>query len=303
MTDVVPFINLAKDGESDLRLKSVGSKLPPGATLKPGAYGGGDFANYGKIATKLFKDNPNAIFLASCWPTLNALNNASVSPSQLVYAGMVTSSAPPFGSSGITAFEINDLCSNWPDLLQQIAPGMTKAAIVYDHISGAPKDQCTAIKGNAGKITFIPIYADDNSNPPKPNLNIDNDIKNAPLAKGDGLIVTACTLTGLLRDKITQAARKKQLVTICPERMYMARTAPANSCLMTYGPNLLGLYAQAASTIIKDVIAGGTKIIKNGDYELLVNTVVAAELGVKIPVSFNVTVGGKTITIKPTPYP
>jgi hypothetical protein len=304
MDEVAPFVNLEQGGETDsYRLLALRNNLPLSAVLKTAQYGAADFAHYkggGGKAQKLVDDNPNAkAFFASCWPTLEALNGTGTSKT-IVYAGMVTANNAPANSTGIKAFDIDELCQNWPALLLQIAPAVRTATIVYDDSHNATKLQRDSINNNKGNIKNIKyIHADDGHG--GLNNGIDSDI-NTKTASGEGLIVTACTMTGVLREKITKAARQKKLITIFPEEMYMKRTQ--RSCLITYGPNLLDLYKQVANTIIPQVIAGQLPApITNHSYALYVNTTVAAELGLQIPDHFMVTVGGQTQVIHPNAFP
>src|SRR5208282_5835385 len=100
MDEVGVFINLSQANETDLRLKAFTDNLPNGAVNKAKGvvYGGGDYpANpkqYIDAATDLINGNPNAkLFIATCWPSLNALSNALVASGTakpIVFAGMVT---------------------------------------------------------------------------------------------------------------------------------------------------------------------------------------------------------------------
>jgi ABC-type uncharacterized transport system substrate-binding protein len=293
--EVAPFVNLKRDYESKLRLNALEESLPQGVKLKPAQYGAADFGHYEHKAEKLKNDNPSTdVFFASCWPTLEALDNLGTGK-PLVYAGMVTGNTPPRGSHGIKAFDVNDLCPNWPALLKQIAPNITRVAIVYDTTHPGTRSQYERIRQAIGaQLTIIDIYADDGHN--LPNSHIVRDIQENT-DPGDGLIVTACTMTGVLREEITTVARGQKLITICPEQMYL-RTA--TSCLMTYGPDLRGLYKDAA-TIVKQVLTGsGPGHTTNYNYKLFVNRSIAYELGtaVQIPAAgFKVSVNGKPYTI------
>ena len=317
MGQVGIFINLTKANETGLRESAFTDWLPNGAVdpNKGVVYGGGDYpANlYSTKAEKLINDNPNAtLFIATCWPSLDALDKAmaklGVSKS-IVFAGLVTpNSAVPSQSTGIMAFDINSLCPNWPALLLQIAPGMTKAGVVYDNGHPGPTAQYTAIT-NTGLLQFTPILANTTSgspSPPKDDKTIANDI--AAYAKsagaGAGLIVTACTLTGMLREAVAKAAKNNDLIAIFPAEMYTRRTSSFG--LMSYGPDLLAMYASATSGDATQILQGATPgsiqvtTIDPANYKLVVNRNSANKLKLTIPPQFTVTFGGVKSTIMPT---
>ena len=227
----------------------------------------------------------------------------------IVFAGLVTpNSAVPSQSTGIMAFDINSLCPNWPALLLQIAPGMTKAGVVDDNGHPGPTAQYTAIT-NTGLLQFTPILANTTSgspSPPKDDKTIANDI--AAYAKsagaGAGLIVTACTLTGMLREAVAKAAKNNDLIAIFPAEMYTRRTSSFG--LMSYGPDLLAMYASATSGDATQILQGATPgsiqvtTIDPANYKLVVNRNLANKLKLTIPPQFTVTFGGVKSTIMPT---
>jgi len=300
--DVAAFVNLEKGDETDKhRLKALRDNLPANALDKP-QYGGGEFIKYPYKAQKLIDDHPNAdIFFSSCWNTLTALDSAltPIHRKPIVYAALVTHShqTPP-GSTGIRAFDLDDLCPYWPALLKAIKPGMTQAAIVYDSFREGPRYQYTVVSKNpSGLQQIIPIPAIDANGNAKQTIGDDITRMTNP---GDGLIVSACTVTGLLREQIGQAVHANSLVAICPERMYVERAN--NRCLMSYGPNLINLYAKAATDFIIPIVRSGTlppEQVNPLGYELVINSTIANALNIHISPTdtFTVTVHGQTITI------
>jgi hypothetical protein len=299
---VAAFVNLEKGDETDNhRFLALQANLPPDFTFgdptHPHQYGGGDFNGYSRKANKLINDHSDAdVFFASCWNTLSALDsalNTANSQKPVVYAGMVVNSnVPPRRARGIMAFDCDKLCPYWPALLKAQKPGITKAAVVYDSFRDVTKHQRDVI--NRGPLSIIEIPADDgHGNKRDIYQAITTDTR---LNQGDGLIVTACTITGLLREDICRAANDKKLISIGPERMYVQRTS--NPLLMSYGPDLLDLYAIAARDIIPNWARGFESPPINPPYELVVNATVAAQLGQNIG-PLNVTVSGQTTTITP----
>ena len=157
---------------------------------------------------------------------------------------------------------------------------MARAAVVYDDFRDGPSYEFTVIKNNRGNLTIIPIPATDENGNPKTSSAIRSDIT-SKTSSGDGLIVTACTVTGLLREDIGWAAKQNNLIAICPDRMYVERTT--NRCLMSYGPDLKQLYARAVTNYIKPIVAGAPlpdEEVNPLGYELVINSTIANALGI-----------------------
>jgi ABC-type uncharacterized transport system substrate-binding protein len=303
MDEVAVFINLRQDAESDGRFNVLQNNLP-NVLVNDAYYGAGQYSKYAKVAKELVADFPNAkVFFSPCWPSLDAISQETQKP--IVFAGLVTNSQPPLQSTGIVAFDINALCPNWPALLRQIAPNMTKAAVIYDGGHPGPQSQFTAIQANPSglqKIIEIPAQNDHGT----ANENIAKDIKQAAkkLGAGAGLIVTACTITGLLREQITSTAKWAGLIAIYPDQMYVMRTGSLG--LMSYGPDLLDVYKQAATDYAAKILGGispanlPSKTMQQGDFKLIINKQAAQDLKLTIPAQFTVTFGGTPYKITPT---
>src|SRR5262249_50103700 len=132
MADIGVFLNLPSTDAEALRRKQILEGGLPGLTFDY-RHGGGDYSSYGSIATDLVKSNPDArVFVASCWPTMQALNN--VTPTGIVYAGLTDSPDSWYSNNetGIKSFDPPELCPNWPYLLTQIAPNVKNVAVIYD---------------------------------------------------------------------------------------------------------------------------------------------------------------------------
>jgi hypothetical protein len=296
MVEVAAFVNLEQSLETDKhRLNYLNAHLPNGYTLRPPQYGAGDFDHYLDKAKALVGATPIAdVFFASCWNTLHALDLAMTAlskPKPIVYAGMVVhknAGQIPSQSTGIRAFDIDDLCPYWPALLKKIKPSMTQAWVVHDNFREATRYQYDVIRNHSSGLNIKQLVADDGQGNKKRTLY--DEIKKKT-STGDGLIVTACTVPALLRDDIGQAIQEKKLIAICPERMYVQRIN--FPCLMSYGPNLLGLYERAATNFIPNVFGAAlpNKEI-NKSYELVVNSTVATTLGITVSNPVMVTVNG-----------
>ena len=100
MADIGVFMNLQPDDPDALRRKQILEGRLPNYTFNY-RYGGGDHNSYGNIAIDLVRSNPDArLFVACCWPTMQALNDAMQAlaitpPKGVLYAGVTDSTSSP----------------------------------------------------------------------------------------------------------------------------------------------------------------------------------------------------------------
>jgi len=245
-----------------------------------------DSADYATAAANLISLGPRAVF-SSCWPTMRQLA-AATRTIPIVYAGLfnqdaATNNAYNFAGN-VTGFVSHqfDVCPQWPQLLQAIAPGLTQAAVIYEDSApgaGGPS-QRSAIKIAGG--SFVPGTNDIDVS----NMSNDSTLTQAIAAlsgKNIGLIVTTGALIAGLSDTIIQAASSAMVPAIYPNRLYVARGG-----LMSYGTPLLELYRSAGAYLGK-ILDGvtidnlPTKMSGKDDFELAINSTTAQKLEISIP--------------------
>src|SRR5262249_35918555 len=142
-----------------------------------------------------------------------------------VGAGFVDSLAEPGGNAtGFTPFEYG-LSAKWLELLKQIAPGVTRAAVLRD----------PAITSGIGQFAVIHSVA--------PSVGVAPSRLFARSPNG-GLIVTGSALTTVHRDLIITLAARYRLPAI-----YSARLFATSGGLITYGSNFVEQHRQAASYV------------------------------------------------------
>ena len=118
-------------------------------------WGAGDASRYRKYAPELVALSPDVI-MAVGGTAVGALQQASrtvpivfVAVTDPVSRGLVASLARPSGNTtGFIEFEYN-MCAKWPELLKQIAPGVTRAAVIRDPIEFSGIGQLAAIQSVA----------------------------------------------------------------------------------------------------------------------------------------------------------
>jgi hypothetical protein len=137
------FINLASDDPEistrrDGFLQGLGPQSNLRIAMRFGGDGGNnivDYATYAMKANALATLNPD-LYVCSCWPTLRALLSTRDPSTPIVFAGLADLTVNPASQYDPNVFGFVDyganLCAQWPAYLSQIAPNVTRAAVVYD---------------------------------------------------------------------------------------------------------------------------------------------------------------------------
>jgi ABC-type uncharacterized transport system substrate-binding protein len=193
-----------------------------------------------------------------------------------VGAGFVESMAQPGGNAtGILQFEYS-LCGKWLELLKQIAPTVTRAAVLRD----------PAIAAGIGQFAVIQSVA--------PSLGVDvsaingrdaAEIERAIAAFGrspnGGLILTASALAVVHRDLIITLAARHKLPTVY-YRGYFA----ISGGLISYGHDFVQQFRSAAGyvdRILKGAKPADLPVQGPTKYELIINLKTAKALGLEVP--------------------
>jgi len=244
----------------------------------------GDAALERKFASELVTLTPDVI-LATASPTVAALQAVtrtvptvfahSVDP---VGAGFVDSLARPGGNAtGFVLFEYG-MGAKWLELLKEIAPNVTRVAVLRDPAIAAGIGQLGAIQSVAPTlgVELTPVNLRDPG-------EIERAISAFARSSNGGLIVTAAPLGTVHRDLIvTLAARHKLCAT------YNLRTYVTAGGLISYGTDIPDLYRRAAGYI--DRVLKGEKpsdlpVQAPTKFETVINMKTAKTLGITMPAS------------------
>jgi ABC-type uncharacterized transport system substrate-binding protein len=192
-----------------------------------------------------------------------------------VAAGFVDSLARPGGNAtGFMTFEYN-LSGKWLELLKEIAPGVTRAAVLRDPTVITGASQFAAIQAVAPslRVEVNPI-----------NLRDAGEIEHAVTAfarsSNGGLIVTTGGLAQLHRDLIITLAARHKLPAVYYERFFVACGG-----LLSYGADYIDQYRQAAAyvdRILKGEKPGDLPVQAPTKYETVINLKTAKALGLDI---------------------
>jgi len=240
----------------------------------------GDAGRFKGYAEELLALAPDVI-LAAATPSVQALQRATrtvpivfANVADPVGAGFVDSLARPGGNAtGFTPFEYG-LSGKWLELLKEIAPRVTRVAVLRDLTIGL--GQLGAIQSVAPSlgVELTPIGVDDVG-------QMERTVAAFARSPNGGLIVTASTSAIIHRELITTLAARNKLPAVYYERYFVAAGG-----LMSYGPDFLDQYRSAASYV--DRILRGEKpadlpVQAPTKYVLMINLNAAKALGLDVP--------------------
>jgi ABC-type uncharacterized transport system substrate-binding protein len=193
-----------------------------------------------------------------------------------VGAGFVESLARPGGNAtGFTIFEYG-ISGKWLELLKEIAPSVTRVAVLRDPAIAAGAGQLGAIQSVAPSlgVELRPLGVRDAG-------EIERSVTAFARSSNGGLIVTGSTLALVHRDLITTLAARHRLPAV-----YNSRYFATVGGLISYGSDSIDPYRRAASYV--DRILKGEKpadlpVQAPTKYELVINLKTAKALGLEVP--------------------
>src|SRR5215217_6420693 len=184
-----------------------------------------------------------------------------------VGAGFVASLARPGGNAtGFTVYEYG-MSGKWLELLKEIAPRVTRAAILRDPGTASGIGQFAAVQALAPSlgVELSPIDERDAT-------EIERAATDFARSSNGGLIVTASALATRHRDLIITLAARHKLPSVYPSRYFVAARG-----LISYGPDSIDQYRRAAGYV--DRILKGEK---------------PADMPVQAPTKFELVINLKT---------
>jgi putative tryptophan/tyrosine transport system substrate-binding protein len=193
-----------------------------------------------------------------------------------VGAGLVASLARPTGNTtGFTAFEY-DISVKWLELLKQMAPHVTRAAVIRDPTIAAGVGQWAVIQAVAplSGMEVSPVDVRDAG-------EIERAVTTFARSSNGGLVVTGSPSAGVVRDLIITLAARHQLPAV-----YFARYFVAHGGLISYGPDLIDPYRRAPvyiDRILKGEKPADLPVQAPTKFELAINLQTAKVLGLTVP--------------------
>jgi putative ABC transport system substrate-binding protein len=255
-----------------------------GRNLQLDARWGTSDADLRKKATELVAAAPDVI-LASTNQALASLRQATHAvPIVFVLAidpvgdGNIASLARPGGNAtGFLLYEYS-ISGKWLELLKEIAPSVTRVAVLRDPSTTAGIGQFAAIQAVAPpfKVELSPIDVRNGS-------EIEQAVTAFAREPNGGLIATASVAATAHGKLIPLLALRHRLPSV-----YAFRTWVTEGGLISYGPDLGDQYRRAAAyvdRILKGEKAGDLPVQAPTKYELVINLKTANALGLDLPPS------------------
>ena len=245
-------------------------------------WGGGDANTISKHAAELVALAPDIILATGGPATERLLQTTRSVPIVFVIvpdpvgSGFVDSLSRPGGNAtGFMQFEYS-LSGKWLELLKEIAPGATRAAVLWDPAIPAGIGQFAVIQSVAPslRVEVIPVSLRDT---PK----LERAVAAFARSGNGGMIVSASALAVVHRELITTLAARHKLPAI-----YSARDFVTAGGLISYGADISDQYRLAAGYV--DRILKGEKpadlpVQAPTRYVLVINLKTAKALGLEIP--------------------
>jgi putative ABC transport system substrate-binding protein len=245
-------------------------------------WGGGDPGRARSSAEELVNLSP-AVIMGSGTIAMVALHGATdtvpivfLNVTDPVAGGFVASLSRPSGNiTGFTPFEY-DIGGKWLELLKEMAPHLTRVALLGDpnnhNFKGFQISFAAAAKSFSVEPISVPVRRVD---------DIDRSIRSLAEKPNGGLIVTAATFSMVYRKQIVELAIKYKLPAI-----FWNRSQVAEGGLMSLGPDSADMHRRSASYV--DRILKGEKpadlpVQEPTKVELIINVKAAKEIGLVVP--------------------
>jgi putative ABC transport system substrate-binding protein len=242
--------------------------------------GAGNLATTRKYAAELVALAPDVLLAAGATPVALLLEATRTVP--IVFAivvdpmgaGFIEKLSRPGGNAtGFMMFDYS-LSGKWLELLKQVVPGVTQAAVLRDSAAGVGQFAVIQAMAPALGLEVSTINVGD-------ARDIDRALAAFAREPNGGLVVTAGPPTVVHRDLIVTLAARHKLPAV-----YFDRAFVEGGGLMSYGADLVGQFRQAASyvdRILKGEKPANLPVQAPNKYQLVINLKTAKSLGLAIP--------------------
>jgi len=246
-------------------------------------WGGGDINRIRALAQELVGLQPDIIVAVGGVPTAALQRETRTIPivfwnvADPVASGLVARLDRPGGNiTGFADFEPT-LGGKWLELLSEIAPGLKRAAFMFNPDTNPVSIYMPSLETAAQSLKIEPIIA---------HIHNDAEIETAIIAlgrePGGGLVAMPDNFVGAHRASIISAAARNNVPAVYA-RSFWAR----DGGLLSYGPDLVVDDSRRVATYVDRILRGE----KPGDlpvqfptkFELVVNLKTAKALGLTVP--------------------
>jgi putative ABC transport system substrate-binding protein len=200
-----------------------------------------------------------------------------VGVSDPVAGGIVSRLDRPGGNvTGLALYEPT-LGGKWLELLSEIAPGLQRAAIMFNPDT-APSAYMPQLDAAARSLKVVPVIT---------HVHSDLEIETAIIAlgrdPGGGLVVIADSSMNVHRSSIISAAAQNGIPAV-----YFQSDFPRNGGLLSYGVDQVANWRRAAAyvdSILRGAKPGDLPVQFPVKYEMVLNLKTAKALGLTVPQS------------------
>jgi putative ABC transport system substrate-binding protein len=193
-----------------------------------------------------------------------------------VGSGYVDSLARPGGNiTGFMSYEFS-IAGKWLELLKEIAPGVTRVAVLRDTSQAFATSMFAAMRAVAPSlgVEVIPVNL-------RNAAEIERSVESFARSPNGGLIPVSSAAAVRHRDLIIALAARHRLPAVYWERFFVTAGG-----LVSYGPDLVDQFRQAAgyvARILKGEKAADLPVQASTKYELAINLKTAKALGLEVP--------------------
>jgi putative ABC transport system substrate-binding protein len=195
-----------------------------------------------------------------------------------VASGIVRRLDRPSGNvTGFANFEAT-LGGKWLELLSEIAPGLKRAAIMFNPDTAAVSTYMPSFETAARSLKVVPVWT-----PVHSDLEIETAIIALGREPGGGLVVMPDVFMVLHRAPIISAAARNNVPAV-----YTLSLDPRDGGLLSYGVDQVDFFRRAASyvdRILRGEKPGDLPVQFPTKFEMVVNRETATALGLAIPPS------------------
>jgi putative tryptophan/tyrosine transport system substrate-binding protein len=245
-------------------------------------WAGGDINRFQTLAQELVGLQPDVIVTPGTPATVAVERETSTIPivfaavSDPVGSGLVARLDRPTGN--ITGFALLEasLGGKWLELLSEIAPGLKRAAIMFNPDTAPVSVHMPSFETAARSLKVEAIIASVHD-----DVEIETAINALGREAGGGLVVMADGFMSAHRTAIISAAARNNVPAI-----YWASFFARDGGLLSYGPNQADIFRRTATyvdRILRGAKPGDLPVQFPTKHELVINLQTAKALGLTIP--------------------
>jgi putative ABC transport system substrate-binding protein len=193
----------------------------------------------------------------------------------VVEHGLVASLARPGGNITGLSFQTGELSGKWLELLKEVLPNMSRAAVLWDKsgTAGQVRTVEAAARATGVQLTVSALGG---------SKDLDAAFETIKKARAEGLVILASPIFTAQRARLAQLATTHRLPAI-----YYHEGFTESGGLLAYGPKLSDFSWSRAATFIDKILKGAKPadlpVEQPTKFELVANLKTAKQIGLRIP--------------------